>query len=68
MEFSLNDINDINDTSIMINVLKEIQSNDTREVYFIDKLGKPLMNMTSLPYDFNIINSKLEEMGYYERV
>jgi len=61
-------ISNNDDTSIIVNKMKEIQSNDIRDVYFIDKLGKPLMNMTLLPYDFNIINSKLEELGYYERV
>ena len=57
----------IEDAEIIISALSDCGENKNfRDVYFINKFGKHSMNFVSLPYDFNILNDKLIELGYYE--
>jgi len=55
----------IEDAEIIIKALAECGDiKNFRDVYFIDKFGKHIIDLVTLPYDFNILNDKLTERGY----
>lgn len=57
----------IEDAEILIKTLTECGDiKDFRDVYFINKLGKHVINLVTLPYNFEILNAKLIELGYCE--
>lgn len=57
----------IEDAEIIIKALSECgEIKNLCDVYFVNKFGKHSMNFVSLPYDFDILNNKLTELGYCE--
>ena len=55
----------IEDAEILIKTLTECEdTKDFRDVYFINKLGKKVIDLVTLPYNFDILNDKLTELGY----
>ena len=57
----------IEDAEIIMKTLTECKDiKNFRDVYLINKFGKHLIDLVALPYNFDILNDKLTELGYCE--